>query len=340
MLSYTINNLATSTCYFSYVETSAPYDDIWVYGDNAFHSMDELNTHYAQGTITEQSPDHVRVDEGSDYIYFIKTLAFPTDSAQVAMMVAVDSDARNNSFETYCDCEWVELVRDRNRIRILTVSNFNTYERNGAITIRSNLNARDRITIPLVQDSMEYAIKIGKVVYTNNNGDESVLNQDDALVSEFDVTLDTLTDKTDTDNETITATIWSNAAEGKFNIKTVRKYEPIGTRDDPSLGVRQEDDGQYYATMRRVNTQGQTVTYRRKVTVIGNIVYVIKKYDNGLKAYTTYRTENNSTIRELVLVNYGRVFMVNGCFYEFVLCNADERNVVATLTVNFNDNPQ
>lgn len=341
MLSYTIDNLVDSPCYFSYVETSTPYDDIWVYGVNAFYSEADFRSHYTQGTITEQSPDHVRVDEGSNYIYFIKTLAFPNDSVQVVMTVAVEGDTSNNSFEISCNCEWVELIRNRNIIRVLTVSNFNTYDRNGTITIRNNLNARDRIMIPLVQDAMEYTIKIGEVKYTNSNGLEETLNPPDEpyLTDEFSVTLDTLTDKTDTANETITAMIWSNAAEGKFNIKTVRKYEPIGTMDDQSLGVTLID-GQYYATMRRVNTQGQTVIYRRKVTVIDNIVYVIKKYDNGLKAYTTYRTENNNTIRELVLVNYGRVFMVNGCFYEFVLCNADERNVVATLTVKFSDNPQ
>lgn len=338
MLSYTIDNLVNSPCYFSYAETSTPYDDIWVYGVNAFYSEADFRSHYTQGTITEQSPDHVRVDDGSGYIYFIKTLAFPNDSVQIVMTVAVEGDTNNNSFEISCDCEWAELIRNRNTIRLLTISNFNTYDRNGTITIRNNLNARDRIMIPLVQDAMAYGIKIETVKYTNNNGVEQTLNY--LPVNEFPVTLDTLTDKTDTANETITAMIWSNAAEGKFNIKTVRKYEPIGTMDDQSLGVTLIDD-QYYATMRRVNTQGQTVIYRRKVTVIDNIVYVIKKYDNGLKAYTTYRTEeNNTTIRELALVNYGRVFMVNGCFYEFVLCNADERNVVATLTVKFSDNPQ
>ena len=333
MLNYTIDNLNSSACYFSYVETSTPYDDIWVYGDNAFHTMLDFNEQYTEGTITEESPDHVRVDSDSDYIYFIKNLAFPNDSVQASMTVAVDSDARNNSFETYCDCEWVELVRDRNRIRILTVSNFNTYERNGAITIRSNLNARDRITIPLVQDSMEYAIKIGKVVYTNNNGDESVLNQDDALVSEFDVTLDTLTDKTDTDNETVEVTILSNASEGKFNIKNIRKYEPIGTVDDTI-----HTNNGYYISTTRVDNDGNTVTFMRKVTIVGNKAYVVKKYDNGLKAYMTSQTENNYTTRKLVLVNYGRVFMVDGCFYEFVLCNADERNIVAKLRVNFQEN--
>jgi len=333
MLSYRIDNLASSACYFSYVETSTPYDDIWVYGDNAFHTMSDFNAQYTEGTITEESPDHVRVDSDSDYIYFIKNLAFPNDSVQASMTVAVDSDARNNSFETYCDCEWVELVRDRNRIRILTVSNFNTYERNGAITIRSNLNARDRITIPLVQDSMEYAIKIGKVVYTNNNGDESVLNQDDALVSEFDVTLDTLTDKTDTDNETVEVTILSNASEGKFNIKNIRKYEPIGTVDN-TIQINDE----YYISATRVDSEGHTITFMRKVTIVSGIAYVVKKYDNGLKAYMTSQTENNYTTRKLVLVNYGRVFMVDGCFYEFVLCNADERNIVAKLRVNFQEN--
>jgi len=340
MLSYTIDNLADSPCYFSYVETSTPYDDIWVYGVNAFHSEADFRSHYTQGTITEQSPDHVRVDEGSGYIYFIKTLAFPNDSVQVVMTVAVEGDTNNNSFEISCDCEWVELIRNRNVIRVLTVSNFNTYDRNGTITIRNNLNARDRIMIPLVQDAMEYIIRIGRVDYTNSNGTQLTLNRDEDRTIALPVTLDALTDKTDTANETITAIIWSNAAEGKFNIKTVRKYEPIGTMDDPTLDIS-EEDGQYYAFMQRVNGEGQTITYRRKVTVINNIVYVIKKYDNGLKAYTTYRTEeNNTTIRELVLVNYGRVFMVNGCFYDFVLCNADERNVVATLTVKFSDNPQ
>lgn len=338
MLSYTIENIGTNTCYFSYVETSTPYDDIWIYEVNAFHSMNEFNTHYRN--VTEQSPDHVRVDDGNNYIYFIKTLAFPPDSVEAIITVAVEGDTDNNSFEISCDCEWVELIRNRNVIRVLTVSNFNTYDRNGTIAIRNNLNARDRIMIPLVQDAMEYIIRIGRVDYTNSNGIRLTLNRDEDRTSALPVTLDTLTDKTDTANETITAIIWSNAAEGKFNIKTVRKYEPIGTMVDPTLDIS-EEDGQYYAFMQRVNGEGQTITYRRKVTVIDNIVYVIKKYDNGLKTYTTYRTEeNNSTIRELVLVNYGRVFMVNGCFYEFVLCNADERNVVATLTVKFSNNPQ
>lgn len=338
MLSYTIDNLDSSACYFSYVETSTPYDNIWVYGDNAFHSMTEFNLHYTQDTINEHSPEQVRVDDGNTYLYFVKSLAFPNASIQTTMTVAMDGDTSNNSFEISCDCEWIELIRDRNNIRILSVPNFTTSEHNGIITIRSNINARDRITIPLVQDAMIYSIMIGEVKYVNSNGNELTLNHDTQRTNEFEVTLDTLTDMTDSNNETVTATIWSNASEGKFNIKVIRKYEPIGTTDDPSLGLQLDDDGQYYATMRRINTQGQTVTYRRKVIVIGNVVYIVKKYDNGLKAYPTYRNEYGNAIRELVLVNYGRVFMVNGCFYEFVLCNADERNTVAKLRVNFQEN--
>ena len=298
----------------SFVPYSQP---VWEYGVNEFDNISDVNPNDVD------TPDLVRVINGSDYDYYYKTLFVPWGSVSFRVSVLVDGVEGSNSFVYDEYTTFIKTRKVGSEIYVNVQKNKRREKRDGNITISYRSDDSINRVIRIIQAPCDTKLKI--LSCEVNDGENIV--EIPVASDTFEYQFDTLTDKTDFTKQSLKFTMDVRGLRNKFFVKSVREYVEVGEIDETYKYM----DGKYYKRMQKY-TNGNFVTYYAEATVIDNIAYTYRNYDNAFKV----ENPSNNTI---VFTNFGRIFMENNAFYMITLANYDDINVTCEINLTYANNP-
>jgi hypothetical protein len=289
----------------------------WVPGVNEFASISMVDPY------DYTTPDLVRVPVGGDYDYYFKTLHIPWFVTKFIISVTIDGVEGNGSFIYEGFNSFIKMRRVGSEIYCSAKMNKKRDERNAIITITHRSSDADFATVRVVQDPCDIRLNIISCLVDDGTTQTTV----SVGSKTFDYVIDTLTDKTDCDKQSLAFTMDVSGVKNKYFVKSIKEYVELGPIDSTYRYM----NGKFYRRAQKY-VNGNFVTYYAEATVINNIAYELKNYDG---AFSIEMLPGNV----ISFTSYGRVFMENNAIYQITLANYDDINETCEITIRYADNP-
>lgn len=302
-----------------YVQTSYTpyYQPVWEHGVNEFDDISDVDPN------SVDTPYLVRVPNGVDYDYFLKTLRTPWSTTNFRIVVLIDGVEGNNSFVYDGYNSFVKTHRVSSEIYTTVQKNKYKTERDATITLSYRSDDGINTTIRILQEPCDIKLKI----LTCEINDGASIIEVPVASDSFEYQFDTLTDKSDYNKQSLRFTMDVHGVRNKFFVKCIKEYVEIGEIDQTYKYM----NGKYYQRQQRY-VDGDFVSYYAEAVVIDNIGYQLKTYDNAFQV----ETPDNNTV---IVSNYGRVYLENNAFYLITLANYDDINTVCEIKITYANNP-